>query len=258
MPELPDLQVFSANLDGMLKGKKIKDIELHLAANANVPLTALRKAVLGQVVQKVYRDGKELHFLFGNGNIIGLHLMLHGGLQLTDDGGNVKHAILELSFDDHKKLVLTDWQRAAKIRVNPGASDAPDALSGDADFNFFKKALQKRTTIKTFLLDQKMIRGIGNAYADEILWDARISPFSVCKAIPDSAIKKLVRSIPKILIDAEKKIKKADPGRISGEQRDFLVIHNSKKKTSPTNAPIKSELVASRKTYFTDEQELYV
>ncbi|MBA4058070.1 MAG: DNA-formamidopyrimidine glycosylase, partial [Marivirga sp.] len=209
-----------------------------------------------QTIKSVYREGKELHFQFSKDDVLGLHLMLHGALSFTEIDEVVKHAVLELVFDE-KKLALTDWQRAAKIKLNPEPSDVPDALSNDVNYEFLKTALQKRTTIKNFLLDQKMIRGIGNAYADEILWDAGISPFSICKAIPDKAIKKLAHSIHKILADAEKNIKKADPQRISGELREFLVIHNSKKKTSPTNAPIQYKMVASRKTYFTNEQELF-
>lgn len=257
MPELPDLQVFSGNLNRMLKGKKLDNVKLNLSPNANVSASVLKNTLVGQTVKKVHREGKELHFQFSKDDVLGLHLMLHGAMTITETNEVVKHAVLELMFYNDKKLMLTDWQRAAKIRLNPEESDVPDALSKKVNFEFLKTALQKRTTIKNFLLDQKIVRGIGNAYADEILWDAGISPFSICKAIPDKAIKKLAHSIHKILVDAEKKIKKADPQRITGELRDFLVIHTSKKKTSPTNAPIKYEMVSSRKTYYTDEQELF-
>ncbi len=63
--------------------------------------------------------------------------------------------------------------------LNPAPSAAPDALSEEVNFEFLKTLLStKKGSIKNILLDQKLIRGIGNAYADEILWDARISPFS--------------------------------------------------------------------------------
>ena len=80
-----------------------------------------------------------------------------------------------------------------------------------------KKPRQKRTNIKTFLLDQKNIRGIGNAYADEILWEAGISPLSVCNKIPDKKIKEMAKAISFVLEDAEKQIRKAQPDIISGE-----------------------------------------
>jgi formamidopyrimidine-DNA glycosylase len=106
-------------------------------------------------------------------------------------------------------------------------------------------------------MDQKVIRGIGNAYADEILWHALISPLSVCNKIPEDKIKTLAKSIKTVLHDAIKKILKSHPDIIKGEVRDFLVIHNSSKKKSPTGAEIKQTTIGGRKTYYTDEQELY-
>ena len=106
-------------------------------------------------------------------------------------------------------------------------------------------------------MDQHVIRGIGNAYADEILWDAGISPFSAGNKIPPEKIKTLVKSIKKVLKDAEKKIKKTHPNLISGEIRDFLVLHHSKLKKSPTGAIIETGEINKRKTYYTNEQVLY-
>ena len=125
-------------------------------------------------------------------------------------------------------------------------------------FDFLKEKLsKKRTNIKTFLLDQKNIRGIGNAYADEILWEAGISPFSDCNKIPDAKIKELTKTIKSVLEDAIKQIKKTHPDIISGEVRDFLKIHNSKKEESPTGGKILNTTINSRITYYSEEQELF-
>ena len=114
-----------------------------------------------------------------------------------------------------------------------------------------------RAIVKNVLLDQKVIRGIGNAYADEILWDAGISPFSISNKIPTASIKALVKSIKHVLEHAEKQIKKTNPDIISGEVRDFLLIHNAKKDKSPSGAAILQKTAGGRKTYYTDEQELF-
>ena len=74
---------------------------------------------------------------------------------------------------------------------------------------------------------------------------------------PDTKIKALAKSIKKVLHRAEKEILKTHPNIISGEVRDFLNIHNSKKKLSPTGAPIEKKITAGRKTYYTNEQELF-
>ena len=106
-------------------------------------------------------------------------------------------------------------------------------------------------------MDQQVIRGIGNAYADEILWDAKISPISQSNKIPADKVRQLVKSIAKVLRNAEKQILKANPDQITGEIRDFLVIHHPRKKRSPTGGEILSKVVASRKTYYTKEQKEY-
>ncbi len=196
MPELPDLQVFSKNLQKELKGKKLEKITVRAGANVNVSSAQLKKKVERETVKTVYREGKELRMAFRNGTVLGLHMMLHG------------------------KLV---WYDEAKIKI--------------------------------LLLDQKVIRGIGNAYADEILWEAKISPFSVSANIPPAKVSKLVKAVRKVLKNAEKKIAKAEPDIIGGEIRDFLVIHNAHKKKSPTGAAIRVSASGGRKTYYTGEQE---
>jgi len=258
MPELPDLQVFSRNLNKKLSGKTIKKVTVVNNKKLNVSKNELKKSLEGQVLSKIFRAGKELHFEFEDGTLLGLHLMLHGKLYLFEETNEEKNTIIELLFDDDTGLALTDFQGAATLTLNPEPRDAPDALSKEVDFDSLKEQLKKKkTTIKNFLLDQNMIRGIGNAYADEILWDARISPFSVCNKIPDDKIKTLAKSIKTVLQDAEKQILKTHPDIIAGEVRDFMNIHNVKKKHSDTGAAIYYKMVSSRKTYYTDEQELF-
>jgi len=258
MPELPDLNVFAKNLDKQLAGKKVEKIEVHNKSKLKVPVSQLKKEIEGSKLKKIYREGKELHFQFSNGSILGLHLMLHGNFNLFEGKNEKKNVIIELHFDDHSGLALTDYQGVANATLNPVVKDSPDALSDKVDYKFLKEKLsKKRTNIKTFLLDQNIIRGIGNAYADEILWEANIHPESVCNKIPDDRIKALAKEIKSVLKDAEKQILKINPQIISGEERSFLKIHNSKKKESPGGKKIQNKKINSRITYFTDEQELY-
>ena len=258
MPELPDLQVFSRNLHKRIKGKTVKKVAVPVTKNLNVSVKELRKALEGEKVTRVYREGKELHIAFENGSTLGLHMMLKGNLHLFERKNQNKNPIIVLFFDDETGLALTDWQRAATPTLNPLKREAPDALSKALTSAYLEKRLEKtRTIIKTVLLNQKVIRGIGNAYADEILWQAKISPFSVSNRIPADKVRDLLKSISKVLNNAEKKILKSHPDIIHGEVRDFLDIHHPKKQKSPTGAMIRTKQAASRKTYYTDEQELY-
>ena len=258
MPELPDLEVFSRNLNKRLAKKKLKEVTVVNKSKLKVPATQLKKNLEGAKLEKVYREGKELHFAFDNDAVLGLHLMLHGKLNLFEEKNDQKNTVIELLFDDDSGLALSDYQGAATPTLNPEPKTAPDALSKEVDEDFLKEQLsKKRTNIKNFLLDQKNIRGIGNAYADEILWEAGISPFSICNKIPGDKIKTLAKEIKSVLQDAEKQIIKKDPDIISGEVRDFLKVHNSKRKESPTGGKIHNTMLNSRITYYTDEQELY-
>src|SRR5688500_7422 len=258
MPELPDLQVFSKNLTKTFVGKTVKKVSVPNDKKLNVSVRKLKKSLEDQKLTTVQRVGKELHFQFHNGEVLGLHLMLRGKLYAFEKKNTQKYTIIELLFTDDSGLALTDFQGQATPTLNPKDRDAPDALSDKVNLSFLKAQLAKsKAAVKNLLLDQHVIRGIGNAYADEILWDAGISPLSVSNKIPVEKVKDLAKAIKKVLKDAEKQILKSHPDIITGEVRDFLKIHNAKKKESPTGASSQQKMVNSRKTYFTDEQEMF-
>lgn len=254
MPELPDLQVFSHNLTKLFKNKKLEKITL--SGKANAPEKKLQETLEGLELIKVVRAGKQLHFEFEKGHVLGMHLMLHGQLYAFDNKNEQKFTVAELLFAGGKGLALTDFQKAANLTLDPEPSDVPDALK--ADFTYLAKKLNAtRTAVKTVLMDQHILRGIGNAYADEILYDAKLSPFSASNKIPEEKVKQLVHSIDKVLKYAEEKTLKDHPDIISGEFRDFLQVHQPKKKTTPAGETIHQKPVGSRKTYYTDGQELF-
>lgn len=257
MPELPDLQAFSHNLTKRLKGKKLKEITVTESKKLNVTEKELKAALEGHELEKIERAGKELHARFTGGHSLGLHLMLHGGLWLYKDGDEEpKFRIITLKFDDGETLSLTDFQKAATPTLDPKPSDVPDALDVTPKY-LTEKLAKTKTPVKTVLMDQKILRGIGNAYADEILWHAKIAPSSASNKIPSDRIKQLEESIKSVLEHAEKEILKAKPDIISGEVRDFLVVHQPRKKTTLQGKTIHQTEVGSRKTYYTDEQELF-
>jgi formamidopyrimidine-DNA glycosylase len=257
MPELPDLEVYSSNLNKKLKGKKVQSIHLLSKKNANIPETKLKTALKGKTITKVIRNGKELEILFGKLHL-SIHFMLHGKLILFKDKNEEKHTLFEICFTDKTGMALSDYQKKARVTLNPEIKDVPDALSKELNYLYLKKLMNnKRTSIKKLLMDQHYIRGIGNAYADEILWKAGISPFSISNKIPDNKTRQLSAAIKSVLQDAVKKIKKEEPDLISGEVRDFLKIHNAKNRKSPKGADINNTMLNSRITYYTNEQQEY-
>jgi formamidopyrimidine-DNA glycosylase len=258
MPELPDLQVFSLNLSKALTGKTVKKVTAPKAKNVNVSIATLKKALEKSKLRKVYREGKEMRFEFSNGNILGIHLMLRGKIYYFEKTNDKKSTMLEILFGDGKGLALADPFKAAKVTLNPVESNVPDALSKKMNLKYLKAKMQaSKAQIKSFLGNQNVIRGIGSAYSDDMLWEARISPFSVASAIPDAKIKELLQAIKKVFKSGEKSILKEFPETISTETRDYLNIHNPRRTHSPTGAEIKFKDHGLTKTYYTDEQVLY-
>ncbi|MGG7664106.1 Fpg/Nei family DNA glycosylase [Dyadobacter sp. BHUBP1] len=258
MPELPDLQVFARNLSKTLKGSKLEKATLLQTSKMKVSEKELNELLSGKKLHGVTRVGKQLCFDFGKDAQLFMHLMLHGKLLLQDHKDDPPKQVIAGLWLGGKVLYLTDFQKAAHLLLNPKPSKAVDALSDELTASWLTAKLEKsRAKIKSLLMDQKVIAGIGNAYADEILWEARINPESIAGQIPAAAVKALSVTIGKVLADAEKAIMKAQPDIISGEIRDFLQIHNPKKETSPTGAKIITTTVGGRKTYYTNEQKLY-
>ena len=254
MPELPDLAVMAKNLEKRLINHTIKGLTLHVDRKNNVPESEMQATLVGHKVKSIKRVGKELHLNIGD-NVLGLHLMLHGELKLVDAGEEVKFPILTLDFQN-ETLYLTDWQKSATPTLNPEPSTVTDAL--DVEAGWFESILaKKKTDIKSVLLDQKVIRGIGNTYADEILYEAGISPLSIANSIPAKEVKVLVKSIHSVLLDEIENISKEDPDRITGENKDFLKIHLPKTKETIKGEEIIVDKKGSRKTYYVASQTLY-
>ncbi|MCE6989654.1 DNA-formamidopyrimidine glycosylase family protein [Dyadobacter sp. CY323] len=256
MPEICDLEVFKGNLQKAYLKKKLKKVEVGKGTKIKASEKEFNDSIAGKMLNEVSRHAKELYFDFGDNGVVSMHLMLHGQLSMPDD--LPEKFIIAFVFEDAKPLVLTDYQKAANATLNPELNEVVDALSKEMTPEWLETQLQKKkAAIKTVLTDPKVIGGIGNAYADEILWEARIDPESSAKNIPKKEVHKLAKAITEVIRDSIKKIKEKHPDIISGEIRDFMSVHNHKRKTSPTGGEILTATVGGRKTYYTKEQVKY-
>ncbi len=257
MPELPDIEVFSRNLKNIFNGSKLLKIKVINGKKLVDKPKDLSKSFAGGMLTDIFRSGKEMRFQFDNGNILGMHLMLTGDIFLFEKKNERKSTIVEFYFDNGKNLALTDRMKNARVKLNPGNKEGVDALDKKLNFKYLKKLLNRKAKIKSILLNQDLIRGIGNGYSDEILWESKISPFSIANAIPDEKIKELATTIKRVLKRATNRIFKNHPGLIQGEIKLYHRIHTKLKEKSPTGAPIKIEQKGMMKTYYTDEQVVY-
>ena len=253
MPEAPDIEVFAIHLKSQFGGKTISKINVVNANKLKDSPGELSESLEGSALQDIYRSGKEFRFIFSNGITLGMHLMLTGDIYSFSEKNEQKFTIIEFHFQNGSGIALTDRMRNANVKLNPADKEGVDVLK--VDYTYLKQVLKGKAKIKDVLLDQNIIRGIGNGYSDEILWESRISPFCAGSAIPDEKIEELAKNIKEVILSATARILKAYPSLITGEIKEFLKIH--RQKVSPTGWPIKIEKKGARKTYFTDEQVLY-
>ncbi|MEO6541390.1 MAG: DNA-formamidopyrimidine glycosylase family protein [Ferruginibacter sp.] len=257
MPELPDVEVFARNLNDIFSGKKLEKVKIVNGKKLKNKPIEFSRALSGKKLKKIYRSGKEMRFEFSGGQLLGLHLMLTGDIFVFDKMNSHSSTIAELQFEVNTGLALTDRMGNANIKLDPVDKAGVDAISKELNFKYLKQALQRRSTIKKLLINQDVIRGIGNSYSDEILWEARISPYSIANAIPDNKIRELVTCIKKILKTGIKNIYRTYKGKVNVEVKEFLKIHTKTKTKSPTGSLIKIDKKGMMKTYYTKEQILY-
>lgn len=261
MPELPDLQVFSQNLFSKIGNKKIIEVDVHNSKKINWSNDKIILTWSNKKISNILRNGKELYFYSDKDDVFSVHLMLKGKFNIcaAETLSSIKYKIMSLTFNDATSLVISDPQGLCKITFSPEITEVPDALSLAFSYDYFLQCVEKnsRKNIKALLINQDIVKGIGNAYADEILWTANISPESTVGKIPNEYLHKLYLSIQFVLKNAINTIEKIAPDIISGEERSFLEVHNPEKQFTNTGEKIIVKKVASKTTYCTEKQILF-
>lgn len=257
MPELPDLTVFAESLSQRALHRPIRRSYFHGGGRLSVPAEVLTGALTGASFTEIRRVGKELLFKLDNGHRLLVHLMLAGGFALGT-APKPSAPVWSATFADGETLVLFDPKGLATLGLDPDLEGrAPDALEVTPELLEGMLRRKPKAVVKAVLIDQKIVAGIGNAYADEILWEARIAPQSVAGKIPAEAVARLSQAIRSVLQRAITHLRQTQPGMMAGEVRDFLAVHRPKAVLSPTGEPIIVKDVAGKKSYYTQEQELF-
>ncbi|MCE7065804.1 DNA-formamidopyrimidine glycosylase family protein [Dyadobacter sp. CY326] len=260
MPEVPELLTLRHNLLTRFKGQKLTQFNIIWERKLKFPKDQIISAVIGAKLKGIERNGKTLELHFDNKKTVGLHLMQSGRPYLIPAEGEVKWRIWEMTFEMGLGFGIQDWTGGTQLVLNPVKSSVPDVLTDSFTFDYVKSVFQKnkRMLVKPLLTNARYFRGLGNAYVDEILWEAKVSPASFAYLIPDSKIEELISAIESVLINAEKEIREVTgPDALMIEKRDFMKVHNSKRKNDPDGYEIFTGQVAKAKTYWTANQVLY-
>lgn len=256
MPELPDLTLYSENLTRRLSGQRLREFRVHSKKSIKGDPDDLRNQLGDGELISVTRHGKELVFNFDNRPSFSIHLMLKGFITIDQAPTEKPKIAIKFSAADFSLHDPMNW---AKLTYPFTASGVPEPLSDEFTIDYLSSRLSHNHNmpLKTFLITQSEILGIGNAYADEILWAARIAPKSRCGALPKHVVVALHEQCGAVLRWAISELRRRTPDAISGEDRSFLVVHNGQERT-PHGIPITKENVNGKSTYSTAEQELYL
>lgn len=195
MPELPEVEHVVRGLRRAVLGRRIVAVEVKLPRLLASPApVTFKKKLKNARIETLNRRGKYILFELDSGDVLLVHLRMTGkflAINPDDDLPAYAHVIFHL--DDERRLVYCDMRQFGRLRLVSAAklsrlpqieSLAPETLSDDFSFaHFFETLARSSRSLKQLLLDQTRILGLGNIYASEALFLARVSPFKAAKTL---------------------------------------------------------------------------
>jgi formamidopyrimidine-DNA glycosylase len=261
MPELPEVETIKNELLPHVIGRTIKGVVISWEKMVRQPSAAeFGRRVTGQKITDLTRRGKYLFFHLSGGEKLVMHMKMTGSLLVNPPDDKFSRAVFQL--DDGAALHFRDPRKFGVMWLDRDESAVARKLGPeplDADFTVARLAeiLRKhKAPVKPVLLDQSIIAGIGNMYADESLYEARIHPERPADSLTEKEIEALYRAIRRVLRAAIKN-KGASvrnyirpDGEIGSAHDEFRVAHGTGKNCPRCGTAIKRIVVRGRGTYF--------
>jgi len=211
MPELPEVETTRRGVRPHVKGRRVKQVVVRDARLRWPVPPDLARALVGTTIDEVERRAKYLLFRTAHGTAI-VHLGMSGSLRVVDAGVSPeKHDHVDVVLDDGKLLRLRDPRRFGCLLFtrndphdHPLLKDlGPEPLSRAFDGAHLHRIARGRTAaVKTFLMDAAVVVGVGNIYANEALWRARLAPRRRTGRVTRAHFDELARSVKEVLADA--------------------------------------------------------
>jgi formamidopyrimidine-DNA glycosylase len=207
MPELPEVETVVRLLRPKVIGKKILDIKNEWPRHlSSVDLEELRDRVVGTRISELNRRGKYILFTLDSADSMIIHLKMTGQLLLERTSSAIQdHVHTVFIFSDGEELRFRDVRKFGRIYLTQDASSilgelGPEPLSGSFSPGLLYEMLHgRRRVLKPLLLDQRFIAGIGNIYADESLFQAKLAPNRISNTLSRSESDRLFSSIQETL-----------------------------------------------------------
>jgi formamidopyrimidine-DNA glycosylase len=259
MPELPEVQTVVNDLANIIIGKEISLVEEFYP---NTLRTDCDEANYCSEVTAVERRGKYIIILLQNNFSLIVHLRMTGKLIFEEaDKELLKHERARIYFTDNSYLRFDDVRTFGTIDCLNQAEFPKyfsrlgvEPLSDDFSYNYLKKSLEKISSpIKSYLLDQSKIAGLGNIYVCEVLYRTGIHPLTKSNEIAPKKLKALVASIKNVLTQAIEcnGTTISDYRRVddkTGSFQNFLQVYG--KDMCPEGHPVEKMKIGGRSTFF--------
>ncbi len=250
MPELPDLTVYIEHLERRLLGRRLEGVRLASPFVLHT-VTPTVDELAGRSLQSITRLGKQLVFGFDDHFFIVLHLMISGRLQWKDAGRTLPKVPAQIglvAFDfETGSLLFTEAskKKRASMKLLHGESALLDLDPGGLEVlllsveRFGERLHQTHHTLKRALTDQRVFAGIGNAYSDEILHRARMSPFKLARTMSDEEVTTLHRAIASVLTEWTSRLRDESgatfPARVTAFH-EAMAVHGRYRQPCPVCA----------------------
>ena len=262
MPELPDLSVYLEHLDRRCTGRSLVGVRLasmFLLRSVDPPLDAFR----GKTVRGFRRIGKRIVFCFDEGLFLVLHLMIAGRLHWKPAGAKIAGKIGLAAFD-FAEGTLTLTEAGSKKRASLHAVKGEAALAAHdpggvepltATPEAFVAALQRHNrTLKRALTDPATFAGIGNAYSDEILWRANLSPIALTTKLTEAEAARLHAAVRQSLLEWTDRLRAGSgdsfPEGVTAFRAEMAVHGRFRKPCPACGAPVQRIVKADNETNY--------
>lgn len=268
MPELPEVEIVKRSLEKILTPDveilraevRRKDIRFVIPKN-------LAKKLEKQIVRRIYRRAKYLLFEMPSGTMLN-HLGMTGSWRLLLAGealGVHDHLVLSLStgqslvFRDPRRFGMLDFfqthEESKHIRLKDLGPEPLDPKTFTAQY-LFQKTRKRVTAIKTFIMNQNVVVGVGNIYASEALFLAKINPLKKAERLTQKEAENLVQAISKVLYSAIElggstiRDFVSSDGVYGNFQNQFMVYGRAGENCKVCEASLKSKVITGRSTFW--------
>ncbi|MEF3274226.1 MAG: bifunctional DNA-formamidopyrimidine glycosylase/DNA-(apurinic or apyrimidinic site) lyase [Chloroflexus sp.] len=266
MPELPEVETVARSLAPQLLGRTIVGLaKLDWPPMLTPPAPDFAALVAGRRIEKIGRRAKWLLLSLDNEWTLAIHLRMSGHLLVAEPAAAAApHVHFALDLDNGRRLIFDDQRKFGRVHLlDRSGLAALDAAHGPEPLlDTFTPALlaerlrHRRAPIKVLLLDQRLVAGIGNIYANEALWMARIHPLTSGNALTIEQITALHQAVRTVLAEAianqgsSLRNYRDGYGRRGTQQEHFNVYDRAGQPCPRCQTVIERIVVAQRSTYF--------